>query len=120
MSADGKLADELFAQLVRIAPLVAIDVVVRDNNARVLVARRNDEPARNYYFVPGGRILKNETLRHAFERILKSEIGYDAEFEAARLIGAYDHIYPNNRFGHAGYGTHYVILWPTNFCSVRP
>jgi colanic acid biosynthesis protein WcaH len=110
METHGKLDDELFAKLIQIAPLVAIDIVVRDSEGKVLLARRRDEPAKNSYFVPGGRIWKNETLRSAFERILKSEIGYDAKLDSARLIGAYDHIYPNNRFGQSGYGTHYVVL----------
>jgi colanic acid biosynthesis protein WcaH len=110
MTVDDRLSDEMFAHLIRIAPLVAIDVVVRNSEDKVLLVLRRHEPAKNYYFVPGGRILKNETLRSAFRRILKEEIGYESELEVARLIGAFDHIYPNNRFEQSGYGTHYVVV----------
>ena len=102
--------DDEFSRLIRNAPLVAVDVVLRDRNGNVLLMLRNDEPARNWYFVPGGRIRKNETIRAAFERIVKSETGCDAAFDVARLIGVYDHIYSTNRFEQEGYGTHYVVL----------
>jgi len=41
----------------------------------LLVGLRTNEPAKNYYFVPGGVIRKNETIELAFERILKAETG---------------------------------------------
>jgi colanic acid biosynthesis protein WcaH len=106
----GRLADDEFARLIRIAPLVAIDIVVISRKGQVLLALRRKEPAKNCYFVPGGRILKNETISSAFERIARSETGLDAQFEAARLIGVYDHIYSTNLHEVAGYGTHYVVL----------
>jgi colanic acid biosynthesis protein WcaH len=110
MTVDDRLSDEVFAQLIRVAPLVAIDIVLRDSEDKVLLLLRRDEPAKDYYFVPGGRILKNETLRSAFRRILKQEIGCESELEAAHLIGPFDHIYPNNKFEQSGYGTHYVVV----------
>ena len=97
-------------QVVRLAPLVSIDLVIHNANGKVLLGLRNNEPARGWYFVPGGMILKNEPLRDAFARILKAETGLPGKIEAARLLGAYEHFYPNNRFGEDGYGTHYVVL----------
>jgi colanic acid biosynthesis protein WcaH len=105
-----KLSESEFARLIRVAPLVAIDAILRDSDNKVLLMLRNDEPARNCYFVPDGRILKDETISVAFERIVKSETGCDASFDSARLIGAYDHFYSTNRFQQEGYGTHYVVL----------
>ena len=71
---------------------------------------RNNEPARNFCFVPGGRVRKGETLEAAFARIVAAETGVDADFTHARFLRVYQHMYPNNRFGHSGYGTHYVVL----------
>jgi colanic acid biosynthesis protein WcaH len=96
--------------VVRLAPLVAIDLVIRNARNEVLLGLRNNEPAKGWYFVPGGMILKNEPLRDAFARILKRETDLAATIEDARLIGVYEHFYPNNRFGDEGYGTHYVVL----------
>lgn len=99
-----------FATVVRLAPLAAIDLIIRDASNRVLVGLRNNEPAKDSYFVPGGRIWKGERLRHAFERILLAETNCSAAFDEARSLGAYEHFYPNNRFGEPGFGTHYVVL----------
>ena len=96
--------------VVRLAPLVAIDLIIRNGSDEVLLGLRNNEPAKGFYFVPGGMILKNERLRDAFARFVKNETNYSAKFEDASLLGAYEHFYANNRFGDDGYGTHYVVL----------
>jgi len=102
------LAD--LSTVVRLAPLVAIDLIIRNGDGEVLLGLRNNEPAKGFYFVPGGMILKNERLSEAFARLVKNETNLSAALEDARLLGAYQHFYANNRFGEAGYGTHYVVL----------
>jgi len=99
-----------FCEIIRLTPLVAIDLVVRCKNGRVLVGRRTNEPARGLLFVPGSRISKNETRAAAFKRIGREELGSDVELEQAKFLGAYDHIYATNRFEQKGFGTHYVTL----------
>jgi 8-oxo-dGTP pyrophosphatase MutT (NUDIX family) len=76
------LSDVQFADVVRFAPLVSIDLVIRDPDGAMLVGMRSSAPAKGFWFVPGGRIRKNETIRNAFARILKAETGCDAAFEA--------------------------------------
>ena len=96
--------------VVRLAPLVAIDLIIRNPRGEILLGLRNNEPARGCYFVPGGMILKNERLTDAFARILKRETDLTAAMADARFLGVYEHFYANNRFGEPGYGTHYVVL----------
>jgi colanic acid biosynthesis protein WcaH len=96
--------------IVRLAPLVAIDLIIRNGHGEVLLGLRNNEPAKGRYFVPGGMVLKNERLADAFARIVKNETDYAADFANARLLGVFEHFYDNNRSGKAGYGTHYVVL----------
>jgi len=96
--------------VIRLAPLVAIDLIIRNAQGEILLGLRNNEPAKGFYFVPGGMILKNERLGDAFARLLKNETNYSAKIEDARLLGAYEHFYANNRFGDRGYGTHYVVV----------
>ena len=104
------LAPEEFAQVIRLTPLVAIDLVVRSPEGRILVGRRLNEPAKGFLFVPGSRISKNENRAEAFRRISREELGVEVALEQARLLGAYDHIYPTNRFERPGFGTHYITL----------
>jgi len=104
------LSSAEFRTVVRLTPLVSIDLVIRNARDEVLLGLRNNEPAKGFYFVPGGAIRKNESLEIAFARIMKTEVGCDAAFADARFLGIYQHFYPTNRFGEAGYGTHYVAL----------
>jgi len=104
------LSHDDLRQVVRLAPLVAIDLIIRNAQGEILLGLRNNEPAKGWYFVPGGMILKNEPLRAAFARILDRETNLAGSIDGARLIGVYEHFYANNRFGEDGYGTHYVTL----------
>src|SRR6516165_7240664 len=70
MSAPRFLASNDFARIVRLAPLVSIDIIVKDPQGYTLLGLRVNEPAKGKYFVPGGVIRKNETIRDAFARIL--------------------------------------------------
>lgn len=101
---------EEFENVVRLTPLVAIDLVVRSPDGRVLVGRRTHEPAKDVFFVPGGRITKNETLAAAFRRISREELGIELQLNTARFLSVNEHIYSTNRFGKQGFGTHYITL----------
>jgi colanic acid biosynthesis protein WcaH len=96
--------------IVRLAPLVAVDLIIRNQRNEALLGLRNNEPAKGFYFVPGGMILKGERLAGAFARILKNETNLSGRIEDARLVGAFEHFYDNNRFGDPDYDTHYVVI----------
>jgi len=112
------ISPEDFANVVRLTPLVAIDLIVRSPEGRVLVGRRTNEPAKGLLFVPGSRISKNETIAAAFTRITREELGVEAPLGQARLVGVYEHMYPANRFERAGFGTHYIVLAHELFLSL--
>jgi colanic acid biosynthesis protein WcaH len=104
------LDDSDLATVVRLAPLVCIDILLRDLENRVLVGLRNNDPAKGFLFVPGGRVRKGEKLQSAFERILLQETNCKASFSQASFFGVYEHFYDSNRFGDHGFGTHCVTL----------
>jgi colanic acid biosynthesis protein WcaH len=99
-----------FADVIRLTPLVAIDLVVISPQERVLVGRRINEPAKGFLFVPGSRISKNETRAAAFKRVSREELGREVPIGQARFMGVYEHFYTTNRFGKPGFGTHYIVL----------
>ena len=88
--------------VIRLAPLIAIDLIIRNARDEVLLGLRKNEPAKGCYFVPGGMILKNERLAKAFARLAKTETDHAASFDDARLIGVFEHFYDNNRSGNGG------------------
>ena len=99
-----------FLEVVVRAPLVSIDLIVRDTEGRVLLGLRRNAPARGYWFIPGGCIRKNETLDVAFGRISLDELGVTVQRGDARLLGVFDHLYDENAGDLPGFGTHYVVL----------
>lgn len=99
-----------FLHLLRCGPLVSIDLVVRDDEGRVLVGWRVNRPARDAWFVPGGRIYKDERIGAAFERITAAELGAARDLSDARPLGVFEHLYDDNGLDVPGVSTHYVVL----------
>lgn len=99
-----------FIDLLHLSPLVSIDIVARDRQGRVLLGLRRNAPARDTWFVPGGRICKDETFATALARISEGELGVTLRLEDVELLGVYQHIYPDNAFGEPDLGTHYVVI----------
>ncbi len=104
------MQSEIFLEIIDNAPLVSIDIILKNTSGKVLLGRRVNRPAQDYWFVPGGRIRKNETLRETMARISTTELGFGVDIADASLLGAYDHIYKDNFQGKDGINTHYVAL----------
>lgn len=96
-----------FQTVVENAPLFAIDLVVVNDQHKILLGLRSNAPARGYWFVPGGRVFKNESLENAFKRITKSEIGIEQPITHAKFIGLYEHFYPDSAVD-SNVSTHYI------------
>jgi colanic acid biosynthesis protein WcaH len=106
----SRLDPTLFAAIVRHTPLVSIDLVVRNARGEMLVGLRRNRPARGTWFVPGGRVAKDETLDAAFARLTLDELGVRVERSVARFLGVFEHFYADNFSEDASFGTHYVVL----------
>ena len=104
-----KLPIDIFTCIIKYTPLVSIDLVVENQNGQFLFGKRKNEPAKNFYFVPGGRIFKNETLKEAFQRIMYEELGKSFDIKEAELFGIYEHFYKNS-FVSNKISTHYIVL----------
>lgn len=106
------LTAETFRTVVAATPLVSIDLVVQNSAGEILLGLRLNRPAQGCWFVPGGRILKNETLDAAFRRLTLDELGQAFERSQARLLDVYEHFYSDSVFGpaNAAPNTHYVVL----------
>lgn len=101
------LSHDDFKTVVSNAPLFAIDLVVVNSAQQLLVGLRKNAPAKGFWFVPGGRVYKNETQQQAFARISKQELGVALNIDNATLLGVYDHFYADSIFGE-DISTHYI------------
>lgn len=105
------LPAELFNTLVQHAPLVSVDLLCRNAQGQVLLGWRANRPAQGAWFVPGGRIRKDERVAQALPRLLLAELGlHPQDHSAPQFHGAFEHLYEDNAAGQPGWGTHYVVL----------
>jgi colanic acid biosynthesis protein WcaH len=103
------LDKQTFSTVIASTPLVSIDLVVTNSNGEALLGKRLNRPAQDSWFVPGGRILKDESMANAFKRLTMEELGEYFSIEQATLLGPFDHFYQDNVFGDE-FTTHYVAI----------
>lgn len=103
------LDEHTFKTVVSSSPLVSIDLVIKNSTEEYLLGLRKNSPALGYWFVPGGRVLKNEALSKAFSRLCNDELGIDKSSTQARFLGNFEHFYTDSVFGD-NVSTHYIVL----------
>ena len=103
------LTDEEFINIIKLTPLISIDFIVKNKRNEILLGKRVNSPARGYYFVPGGRILKDETINDAFLRLSLTELGISIPKDLWNFHGVYEHFYEYNKYNKL-FSTHYIVL----------
>jgi colanic acid biosynthesis protein WcaH len=103
------LDEDTFKTVIACTPLVSIELVVTNHLGEALLGQRLNRPAQGFWFVPGGRILKDESMADAFKRLSKEELGQTFSMDQATLLGPFDHFYNDNVFG-TEFSTHYVAI----------
>lgn len=104
------LSNSEFLDIIKNTNLFAFDLIINDSNNKILLAKRENEPAKDFFFVPGGRVFKNENLNIAFERILKTEVNISKnDISNVQFLGLYNHLYENNTFNNKS-NTHYIVF----------
>lgn len=98
------IGDDEWETIVAKSPVPSVDLVV-DCADGVLLAKRQNEPAKGEWFVPGGRVQKGEPIEETVHRVAREELGVSITLEAA--LGTYDHFYDTADVPEAG-GKHYV------------
>ncbi|MDT7032634.1 MULTISPECIES: GDP-mannose mannosyl hydrolase [Enterobacter] len=103
-----RLEKSLFQSIVANTPLISVDLIVINKEGLALLGQRQNRPAQGYWFVPGGRIFKDESFEQAFRRITNDELGVELALSTAIFRGVYEHFYDDN-FSGDNFSTHYVV-----------
>lgn len=69
------LPEEIFQFVSSIVPMVNVDLLVRDKQGRILLARRDDKFEGAVWHIPGGIVRFQETFLHRVEQVALAEIG---------------------------------------------
>lgn len=103
------LDKEVFSTVIENTPLISIDLIVRNSEDKVLLGKRVNKPAYGSWFVPGGRVYKDERVEDAFKRITEDELGVCIDLHSTSFKGIYQHFYEDSVFGD-DFSTHYIVM----------
>lgn len=81
------LSEKKFRYIEKFVPIVGVNAIIVDNEGRVLVMKRNIEPAKGLYWFVGGRIKKRQSLEEALKEQIKGETGLEwSEVKLLKLV----------------------------------
>lgn len=70
------LTDEDYNFIYSRVPRICVDLLIQNQNGDILLTKRDIEPYKDHWHLPGGRIKFRETVEEALHRIAKGELGY--------------------------------------------
>lgn len=107
-----KLPPEQYRTVLEQVPILCVDGIIVNQQGQVLLVKRKNEPFRDEWWVPGGRVLKGETLEQAFRRKMKEELGI--EVKILMPVGYYEEQHADGAWNVPG-GVHAVSVV---FCAL--
>jgi colanic acid biosynthesis protein WcaH len=84
------IPDDDWRTIVANAPIVSVDLLVRYDGGLVF-GKRENEPVKGWWFLPGGRVHKGETRTEAVHRVAREELGLSVDI--VESLGAFEHFY---------------------------
>ncbi len=76
---------ELFYFVSRLLPLVNVDLLIKDERGRTLLAWRDDVYCGRGWHIPGGIVRFRETLEQRINKVAQNEIGAKIKFDPLPL-----------------------------------
>lgn len=95
MNKKGWIDESLFRKIRSLIPIAAVDILAL-HRGRLLLLLRNNDPAKDVWFTPGGRVMYGETLEAAVTRKLLEETGLKALKIGKRATMS--HFYPKAHY----------------------
>lgn len=75
------LPEDLFYCISRMTPLVNVDLLIKDEKGRTLLAWRDDPYSGKGWHVPGGIVRFKESLETRVKKVAETEIGVAVDFK---------------------------------------
>jgi len=94
-----RIPEDLYKRILACMPIPCVDIVIF-HDGKALLVKRVEEPFKGEWWLPGGRILKGESLEDAARRKAKEETGLDVEI--MKKIGSYETLHERGSLGTKG------------------
>jgi len=108
---------ELYNQILINMPIICVDGVLLNDEGQILFLKRENEPAKNEWWFPGGRIQKNELLKDAIVRKFKEET--DISVEILDYIGTTETIFDTGPYGIPVHTVNFTFLLKSENSNVQ-
>ncbi len=101
------LSNREYRQIASKFPILCVDGIIVWKGQYLLVKRKN-EPLKGEWWVPGGRVLKGESLEKAFRRKMFEEAGI--RVRAVARIGFYEEVFEKTDIGQSKHTVSVVFV----------
>lgn len=102
-----KLSYKNFLKSLELCPRLTVELLVENRSREIILVKRDRPPFENYWHVPGGFLLKGETIEECSQRLSKEELGI--EIGKGKFLGIFENINGDPR----GHILHYVLKFKT-------
>lgn len=99
-----KLSYDDFLESLRLSPRLVVELVIENNKREILLLKRDNDPFKDYWHLPGGFLLKGESISACIKRHAKEELGISPT-DSGKFIGIFENIDGDPR----GHILHYVV-----------
>jgi len=96
MTAHPLIPQPLYNDILASVPIACVDIALV-HRGRILLVKRNDPPARDEWWVPGGRVLKGEMMADTARRKARDEVGIDVH--VGPIVHTAETIFPDGPSG---------------------
>lgn len=98
--------EETFKKILSNVPIVTVDVLFfNEDYTQIVLFKRNNEPLKNQFFTPGGRLLKNEDFLDSAVRQMQKELGIFIKKEKLIFGSVLNEIWEKSSFATISYHT---------------
>jgi len=107
MEQKERIPDNLYKQILENMPVLCVDIII-SYLGKVLLIRRGEAPAQRKWWVPGGRLYKNERILDAAKRKALKETNLNIQIK--KMVGIYEYFSKEGKYPDMKTGTHTPVI----------
>lgn len=100
-----KLTYAKFLESLRLCPRLTVELLIENNKKEILLLKRTSPPFKNYWHLPGGFLLKGESIEQCIKRISNEEVCSTLYKKDGKFVTLFENLYSDPR----GHLLHYII-----------
>lgn len=89
-NSEQRLSEEEYKYIFNRVPRICVDVLIRKDNG-IILTKRDIEPNKGTWHIPGGRLMRYESIQQAIDRIASKEVGVKVTTE--KFLGYIEYIH---------------------------